>query len=359
MNDSDHKESPEYLKMSMGAALTLGFRKGRFYRNAKLHCINLLQVYSGGCSASCAYCGLSGKRSRNNGKKSFIRVDWPILFLKDTIEKMKDNKHKFSRICISMITRRPASRDVLVIIKKIKAVLDTPISVLICPTIMNEGDLVKFKEHGIDKIGVAIDTATPQLFEKYRGNGVGGPHQWKKYWDTYKKAFEIFGKRDVGVHLIVGLGETEKEMAYTIQNAYDLGGGTHLFSFYPEDGSQMEICQPPSIGQYRRIQLARYLIDEGISQFTDFHFNNSGQIIDFGISISDLNRIIRSGLPFMTSGCTGHDGKVACNRPYANFPPPNIRNYPFDLNIGDIEQIENQLNLCDSTRTTVTHLYSS
>ncbi len=345
MSVEDHKESPEYLKMSMGAALTLGFKKGRFYRNAKLHCINLLQVYSGGCTASCAYCGLSGKRSKNNGEKSFIRVDWPTLFIEDIIEKMKINKHKFSRICISMITRKLASRDVIFILEKITAALDTPISVLICPTITNGDDLVRFKEKVVDKIGVAIDAATRQLFEKYRGNGVGGPHQWETYWDIYKKSLEIFGYRNVGVHLIVGLGETEKEMAHTIQNACDLGGGTHLFSFYPEAGSQMEICQPPSIEQYRRIQLARYLIDEGISQFADFHFNNSGQIIDFGISISDLNGIIRSGQPFMTSGCRGNDGKVACNRPYANFPPPNIRNYPFALNDEDIEQIEKQLNL--------------
>lgn len=345
MNVSDHKESPEYMKVSMGAALTLGFKKGRFYRNARLHCINLLQVYSGGCSAGCAYCGLSGKRSIKNGKKSFIRVDWPTLSLEDIIEKMKNDKHKFSRICISMITRKPASRDVVFIIEKIKAVLDTPISILICPTIMNEGDLVKFEEKGIDKIGVAIDTATRQLFEKYRGNGVGGPHQWDTYWDTYKKSLEIFGNRNVGVHLIVGLGETEKEMVNSIQKAYDYGGSTHLFSFYPEVGSQMETCRPPSIGQYRRIQFARYLIDEGISEFANFFFNSSEQIIDFGIPLSELNRIIRSGLPFMTSGCTGQGGKVACNRPYANFPPPNIRNYPFDLNDEDIEQIEKQLNL--------------
>jgi biotin synthase-related radical SAM superfamily protein len=357
--DTDHKESPEYMKMSMGAALTLGFKKGRFYRNARLHCINLLQVYSGGCSASCAYCGLSGKRSIKKGKKSFIRVDWPTLFLEDIIEKMKINKHRFSRICISMITRKPASRDVIFILEKIKAVLDTPISVLISPTIMNSDDLLRFKEKGVDKIGVAIDTATRQLFKKYRGNGVGGPHQWETYWGTYKKSLEIFGYRNVGVHLIVGLGESEKEMAHTIQYAYDLGGGTHLFSFYPEIGSQMEICQPPSIGQYRRIQLVRYLIDQGISEFADFHFNNSEQIIDFGMSLPELSRIIRSGLPFMTSGCTGHDGKVACNRPYANFPPPNIRNYPFDLNDEDIEQIEKQLNLCENIYSTDIHSCSA
>ena len=87
--DVNHKESPKYLKMSMGAALTLGFKNGRFYRNARLHCINLLQVYSGGCSACCAYCGLSEKRLKNLNEESFIRVTWPVYQLEDIIERMK------------------------------------------------------------------------------------------------------------------------------------------------------------------------------------------------------------------------------------------------------------------------------
>ncbi|KKL25466.1 hypothetical protein LCGC14_2404990, partial [marine sediment metagenome] len=39
--DVQIKESPEYVKLSLAAAMTLGFREGRFYRNAKLHCLNL------------------------------------------------------------------------------------------------------------------------------------------------------------------------------------------------------------------------------------------------------------------------------------------------------------------------------
>ncbi|MBA3036496.1 MAG: radical SAM protein [Desulfobacterium sp.] len=339
----EEQQSPEYLKMSMAAALTLGFKNGRFFRNARLYCINLLQIYSGGCTANCAYCGLSRDRFNNFKENSFIRVDWPTYALDDIIEKMDVNKNMFKRICISMITNKRSPDDVLCIIEKIRAKLDTPISVLICPTIITEVDLAKFKESGADKIGVAIDAATPELFDKYRGKGVRGPHRWEKYWDTYQKVIEVFGGENSGVHLIVGLGETEKEMVDTIQRSSDMGGGTHLFSFYPEPASQMEQQQPPPVGQYRRIQLARYLIDENITSINNFDFDSLGKIKDFGLPEYELEKIINSGLPFMTSGCKGKDGMVACNRPYGNYPPPEIRNYPFHLTPDDVEIVKNQL----------------
>ena len=41
--------------------------------------------------------------------------------------------------------------------------------------------MLEMKKAGADMIGVAIDLATPELFDKYRGKGVGGPHKWDKY----------------------------------------------------------------------------------------------------------------------------------------------------------------------------------
>ena len=72
------KESPDYLRTSTAAAMTLGFIHGRFYRDAKLYCINLLLTYKGGCKANCSFCGLSRDRQSEDEKESFIRVDWPI-----------------------------------------------------------------------------------------------------------------------------------------------------------------------------------------------------------------------------------------------------------------------------------------
>ncbi len=57
-------ESPQSLRMSLAAAMTLGFKRSLFYKNARLYCINLLLTYRSGCAARCAYCGLSTNRYR-------------------------------------------------------------------------------------------------------------------------------------------------------------------------------------------------------------------------------------------------------------------------------------------------------
>jgi biotin synthase len=97
----------------------------------------------------------------------------------------------------------------------------------------------------------------------------------------------------------------------------------------------------PSYGHYRRIQLARYIINEGLGTAADMRFNDKGQVVDFGI---DTTQIIEDGRAFMTSGCEGKDGKVACNRPFGNERPSNpIRNFPFMPTKKDIEEIKAQL----------------
>ena len=338
------KESPEYLRTSLAAAMTLGFKNGLFYRDAKLFCINLLLTYDSGCAGNCGYCGLSMRRPGTYEDKSFIRVEWPVYKLTDIIEKISENVDRVKRICLSMITNKKAREDTWEITKALKQNLDIPISLLSSPTILDKSDLYRFTENGADMIGIAVDCATPHLFEKIRGEAVKGPHKWERYWKYYEEALEIFGKRKAGVHLIVGLGETEREMIETIQKAYDMGGSTHLFSFFPECNSLLSQHPQPLVGQYRRVQLARFLIDEGISRIDNFSFDSFGKLIDFGILQDNLSSIIETGTPFMTSGCPGRDGEVACNRPYANcLPGPEIRNFPFPPEKEDIQKINKEL----------------
>ena len=119
-NVNNGQESPDYLRTSTAAALTLEFKNGRFYRNAKLYCINLLLVYNQKCAASCAYCGLSGRREEEFKEKSFIRVDWPAYRLEEIIEKMGRFPERVKRICISMITRKSAPQDTTEVIRRIR-----------------------------------------------------------------------------------------------------------------------------------------------------------------------------------------------------------------------------------------------
>ena len=103
----------------------------------------------------------------------------------------------------------------------------------------------------------------------------------------------------------------------------------------------MEEHSPPTLGQYRRIQLARWIINEGMGSINQMKFDEKGRLIDFGI---DINPLIQMGEPFMTSGCPGRDGRVACNRPYGNERPSGpIRNFPFMPEPEDIEEIRKQL----------------
>lgn len=342
--DYEKKESPKYIRLSLAAALTLGFKNGSFYRNAKLSCINLLLTYGNGCMGNCAYCGLSGKRPGSFHEKSFIRVEWPAVKFEEVLNRVEERRDRVKRICLSMITNVRAPSDLIRMARWIRGFREIPLSLLITPTILTDKDLIEFKDIGADRLGIAIDAATEGLFEKYRGKGVNTPHRWDRYWSFFEQSVKIFGENHVGSHLIVGLGETEKEMAETIQKVKDLGGTTHLFSFYPESGSLLDGFEMPPLGQYRRIQLARYLIDEGRTSFGKMEFNSRDQIIHFGIEDGDLVRIIHSGAPFMTSGCPDDRGNVACNRPYGNSRPGlYIRNYPFLPKAKDMMRVKRQI----------------
>jgi lipoyl synthase len=337
-------ESPEYLRMSLAAAMTLGFKQGLFYRGAKLYCINLLLTYEDGCVARCAYCGLNGKREGVYREKSFIRVSWPTYRIEDIIARIGLRRDRVKRICISMVTRRRSVEHTAEICAGLRRSFDIPVSLLIAPTVLGYDDLVSFREAGADKIGVAVDLATESLFEEFRGKGVAGPHRWERYWACLEDAISLFGPGNAGPHFMVGMGETEEEMCRVIQRARDMGGFSHLFSFFPEAGSAMESHPQPLMDQYRRVQVARYLIDNGLSCSDRMSWDSWGRIIGFGLPERELDRIIGSGEPFRTSGCTGYDGQVACNRPFANSRPgPDMRNYPFPPTVEDIDRIRRQM----------------
>lgn len=335
-------ETPEVIQTSLAAAMTLGLKGGLFYRNAKLTCLNLLLTYQEGCQGRCSYCGLEQKRTEKTKGTTFIRVAWPTYSFDLILERTKQYQNSLKRICLSMITHKRAFQDSLKLVSRLHSEVNLPISILCAPTLIHKTEeLQKLKEAGADQLGVSIDAATPDIFQKYRGKGVRGPHQWDHYWDILRKGVDIFGQGQVSVHFIVGLGESEQEMVMALQQIHDLGAVGHLFSFYPEPGSALAERSAPSIGRYRRMQLARYVIMNDFASAKTMGFNRSEQISDFGIEVETF---VASGQPFRTSGCPGHDGETACNRPYGNERPgTTLANYPFVPNKRDVEQIRGEL----------------
>ena len=337
-------ESPHHVRVSLAAAMTLGFVPGWFYRNARLGCINLLLTYAGGCKANCAFCGLAAEKKAIHSKSNFIRVPWKTWPTEEVIEAIKDAPTYVNRVCVSMITHPRSREDVLTICRRIVSETGKAVSILISPTLIRRNDLEAMKDAGAERIGVAIDAATREIFDRLRGKPVGGPHRWEKYWSIYEQSLEVFGEDVAGVHLICGLGETEQELVSAISRAKIMGGSTHLFSFFPERGSVMETHPLPPIGTYRRIQLARWLIDNSRSRLELMAFDPMGRIREFGLSEAELAQAISTGSAFETSGCPGRDGKVACNRPYGNEKPgPAIRNFPFSPDEEDLRRILDEL----------------
>lgn len=140
------------------------------------------------------------------------------------------------------------------------------------------------------------------------------------------------------------MGETEREILEVAQKIRDLGGHNHMFAFFPERGSLMEDWPPVDRGQWRRVQLARYIIDYAGGSFRDMEFDDSGRVTGFGVPQEKLEALINSGTPFQTSGCPGKEDNVsACNRPYGDSSPTDILSFPFALAKRDVAKVRRQL----------------
>jgi biotin synthase len=344
--------SPEYVQMSTAAAITLGVMNGRMYRTSCTRCLNLLLTYPEGCRANCAYCGLARHREaeRDYADRNFIRVDWPAVPLETTIDIVAKDGEKslFHRMCISMITHPRSDEDTRTVLREWTGRIDPkdiPVSILSNPTTMTRDDVKQLKDLGADIFTVALDAATPGIFERTRGKGVQSPHSWAKYWEILMDARDIFGPQKFGAHIIVGMGETEYDALALVQKLVELGGHSHMFCFFPEKGSLMDHLPATPREQWRRVQLARYLIDYKGGRVEKMKFDDKGRVVDFGFSESELDQVVGDGTAFRTSGCPGKfaDDISACDRPYGDSPPSNIASYPFQPNGHDLRRIRKQL----------------
>jgi biotin synthase len=346
--------SPEYVQMSNAAAITLGIMPGKMHRVGCTRCLNLLLTYPEGCRANCAYCGLARHREaeRDYADRNFIRVDWPAVPMQQIVDTVARDgaRSPFHRMCISMITHPRSDEDTVAVLKSWTAKIDPsaiPVSILSNPTTMDRKDVERLRDLGADIFTVALDAATPALFDRTRGKGVQSPHKWQKYWEVLMDARDVFGPQKFGAHIIVGMGETEHEVLSLVQQLVDLGGHSHLFSFFPEQGSLMDHLPATPRDQWRRVQLARYLIDYAGVRVEQMSFDAEGRVTGYGLSEAEVEETVSQGIAFRTSGCPGkfRDDVSACDRPYGDSPPSNIASFPFQPNRKDLQKIRRQLKI--------------
>ncbi len=344
--------SPDYVQMSTAAAITLGLVPGRMHRCACTRCLNLLLTYPEGCRANCAYCGLARHReaARNYADRNFIRVDWPAAPLDDIIARVAEagETSPFERMCISMITHPRSDHAAKQVLARWVARIPRsriPVSILCNPTTLTRTDVEDFARLGADIFTVALDACNADVFARTRGRAVDGPQSWDTYWEVFGHAVHVFGRERIGMHLVVGLGESDRDVLDICRRLVAVGGHSHLFCFYPEAGSLMDHLPPPPRARWRRLQLARYLLEYAAHPFEALRFDAEGALRDLGCEAGKLEAIVASGLPFRTSGCPGkaRADVSACDRPYGDSPPSNIASYPFQPEADDMALIRAQL----------------
>ena len=343
---AEAQNSPDWVRISMASAYALRFRSGRFTRDFDFGGINLLLNYDEGCMSDCGYCGLARSRAGSYTDKSFIRVEWPLVNTDELVDRMVRFEDKLTRLCISMVTHGHAYRDTCDIIGRITSRISAPLSILVAPPTLTMERLEEFKRLGVDMIGIGLDAVTEELFREIRTDVPKGGLKWSKYWEIVEQARAVFGPWKVNVHTLVGLGETDRDMVDLFCMLRDRQIFSYLFAFNPEPDSRMGESPKAPITRWRRVQLARHLIEESGYGMEDFTFDAEGNLIDMGSDTETVTAAIDTGIPFMTNGCPGENGEPGCTRPYGSYRPSEpFRDYPFQPNGADLVEIRDQLAL--------------
>ncbi|MCL6578025.1 MAG: radical SAM protein [Candidatus Bathyarchaeota archaeon] len=325
---------PSRIRVSLGSAIVIGLLKGKL--DAKPTTTYLMTYRKGKCSANCGFCP---QARESHGRADMLsRVSWPVFLTEQVFDGIENavESGRVKRVCVQALNYPEVFNDLRAIVKAIYQRVGVPISISCQP--LNSENLRRLAEAGAERIGIPLDAATEELFNKVKGVVAGGPYNWKRQFDLLNEAVDIFGKGKVSTHLIVGLGETEKEMVHAIQTCVYMGVLPALFAFTPISGTALENEAQPSIERYRRIQIARHLIVHGIARYENMRFDKEGNIQDFSVDKKALWQIAQTGEPFRTSGCPN------CNRPYYNEKPSGpIFNYPKDLTEKELLTVRKQL----------------
>ena len=268
------------MRVAVGTAIVMGLMKGKM--DSPPTTAHFL--IGEGCDYSCAYC--SSKDSR------IARIDWPEFPSEKVLASSFGN---FGRVCLQLTSSG--------LEESIGLIGEIPLPVSVTFRAEKKDDVRKLFSAGADRVCIPLDACTPEISEKVCRGG------FQKQLELLEWAAKEFPGK-IASHLIIGLGETEREAVEVLKKLKYAGVYVGLFAFTPAKGSSLEAMPKPHIGAYRRVQIARYLIMNG---YVDFVYNSRGQL---------LNLPEVPGEVFMTSGCPD------CNRPYFDGSPSNPYNFP-------------------------------
>lgn len=314
-------EPIESVQVSIGTAAVLGLASVVM----EVAPTTAYLMLGGRCLMNCAFC--TQARDSRAPAERLSRVTWPAFRLEQVARALPQavQRGTIRRACLQVTFGEDAFAEAMTVLQVVRAACDVPFDVALLPRDMDE--VRALVAAGADHIGFGLDAACERVFRETKSGN----------WARSVALIEAVAGEMPGhtaVHLIVGLGETEAEMAGRIQWAYDLGVTVGLFAFTPVRGTHLEDRQPPPLSTYRRMQVARWLVAQGLSRAEKMAFDAGGKLEHFGITVPT------TGEPFRTSGCPD------CNRPFYNEQPGGtMYNYPRPLTPQEVEQAVREMEL--------------
>lgn len=268
-------------------------------------CMHLSLIYPEGCGGGCSYCILGRDMANDSTSDIILKYGLSYSSVDEMIALVDRNRDTINQVCVSTTVHPGSFDEAFFLVEYMSQNLNLPVSIKMNPLGIKKGDLSLFSDAGADKVVIVIDAATENLFMEHKGNGVEDACSWNNHWDATKDAAHLFGGRNTFCQLIVGLGESERQLLETIQAASDIGARTSLFPFYADSGSLMDGAEECAAGQYRRMQLAGFLIEANMSGVGNMGFDEKNRVVSFGLMGEELENIVDSGIPFGTSSTIG------------------------------------------------------
>ncbi len=333
------------LRASLGTLVKLGIKRVKMDVPVNTGYF----LVGSGCRGRCDFCSQSYRADGRADKLS--RIIWPQIDT-DTLKEHSNKLIALERICFQCLDYPGLSQDLTELILYFRNDVGYcgSLSASINPVSLNA--LIELRNAGLDYISVPLDVPTEKLYRlrkiagkinnESHGKTADASQKVKTFdsvLDILKESISVFGKSKVTTHLIVGLGESDREMIERLIWLSDRKINVGLFAFTPLAGTPLYDRAPPSIGRYRAIQLSYYLISEKRLNINIFKFQN-GKLVGY-IEGNIPDKICREifeedifgGVCFRTSGCP------ECRRPYYNERPGQTPyNYPRSLSSGEIRE---------------------
>lgn len=269
-----------------------------------------------GCRFRCAFCPQAGPGKARLDMLS--RVTWPRFPLEEVAVRLAraHSEGIIRRACVQVVHGNGAWQQAKAAVELVRRYSSLP--VCLSGFIAGSRQLEEVLGWGVDRVGLALDAASEEVYRRVKGGSL--EHRLRRVEEAAAMA-----PGRVTTHLVVGLGETEEEVVRLAGRLNTAGVTVALFAFTPVKGTALEGHPPPALGSYRRVQVACYLVQRGLAPLEGFSFAN-GRITGYGLEGKEMERLLKDGEAFRTSGCP------ACNRPYYNERPgKEPYNYPRPL----------------------------